>query len=121
MTRAQRGALAFHAGLAAEAAIAAHYERAGNGIVARRWRGKGGEIDLIVRDGAGFILVEVKKSRDFAQAAARVGQRQIARLFDAASEFLSLQPLGLATPMRFDVALVDGRGMIEVVENALGP
>jgi putative endonuclease len=121
MSRALTGALSFHAGLAAEGAVAAHYRRLGLDIVAQRWRGQGGEIDLIARDGAQLVFIEVKKSRDFARAAIRISQRQIARLFDAASEYMSCQPLGLATPVRFDVALVDGRGMIEVVKNALGP
>lgn len=121
MSRATVGARAFHAGIAAEGAVAAHYTRAGMEIAAQRWRGKGGEIDLIVRDGTTVIFIEVKKSRDFATAATRIGQRQIERLFNAASDFLSHEPSGLATPVRFDVALVDGRGMIEVIENALGP
>jgi putative endonuclease len=121
MSRALAGHLGFHAGLAAEGAVAAHYLRAGFAIVAQRWRGRGGEIDVIARDGAELVFIEVKKSRDFATAAARLGPRQIARLFDAAAEFMAGEPLGQATPVRFDVALVDGRGMIEVVENALGP
>jgi putative endonuclease len=121
MTAALVGATSFHAGLAAEGAVAAHYLRAGLSIVAQRWRGQGGAIDLVARDGAELVFIEVKKSRSFAQAAARVSPRQIARIFDAAAEFLAGEPLGQATPVRFDVALVDGRGMIEVVENALGP
>lgn len=121
MSRAHRGAVAFHAGLAAECGVAAHYRRAGFDIVAQRWRGAGGEIDLVARDGAGLVFIEVKKSRDFARAAARIGPRQIARLLDAASEYMAGEPEGLATPARFDVALVDARGMIDIVENALGP
>ena len=121
MTAALAGATAFHAGMAAEGAVAAHYRRAGLSIVARRWRGKGGEIDLVARDGLELVFIEVKKSRSFAQAAARVSPRQIARIMDAASEYLAGEPLGQATPVRFDVARVDARGMIEVMENALGP
>ncbi len=43
------------------------------------------------------------------------------RLHAAATEFLGQQPKGLRTPARFDVALVDGQGRVEVIENALGP
>lgn len=117
--QAARGAMGYHAGLAAEAAVAAHYLRAGLSVVAERWRGRGGEIDLIARDGDGLVFIEVKKSRNFARAAERVTPRQIARIFAAASEFLAGEPAGQATNVRFDVALVNGTGEIEVLENAL--
>lgn len=120
MTQAvAQGAMSYHAGLAAEAAVAGHYRRAGHSVVAERWRGTGGEIDLIVRDGAALVFVEVKKSRSFARAAERVTPRQIRRLFATASEFLAGEPDGQTTDVRFDVALVNGHGQIEVLENAL--
>lgn len=119
--RALAGAVAHRAGLAAEAAVEAHYDRSGCDVVARRWRGSGGEVDLVARDRDGLVFVEVKRARSLARAAERVTPRQIARLFAAASEFLAGEPLGQATPVRFDVALVDGMGRIEVLESALGP
>lgn len=119
--RALAGAVAHRAGLAAEAAVAAHYDRSGCDVVARRWRGTSGELDLVARDRDGLVFVEVKRARCLARAAERVTSRQIARLFAAASEFLAGEPRGQATPVRFDVALVDGMGRIEVLENALGP
>lgn len=109
----------YHSGLAAEQAVERLYERKGHDIAARRWRGKGGEIDLIARQDGEVIFVEVKKSRSFARAAEGLRPRQIARLFDAASEFLCGEPGGQATICRFDVALVDGSGRIEIIENAL--
>lgn len=121
MSRAIAGGLAWQAGVAAEHAVIDRYARDGHAIIARRWRGGGGEIDVVARGPGGIVFIEVKKSRDFASAAARLGQRQIARIFDAAAAFLAGECLGLDTPVRFDVALVDGRGMIEVIENALGP
>jgi putative endonuclease len=111
--------VSYHAGLSAEDQVARDYERRGFPVAARRWRGKGGEIDLIVRDGDGFVFIEVKKSRSHARAAERLSQRQMQRLFDAASEFLGLCETGLNTPSRFDVALIDAQGHIEIVENAL--
>lgn len=119
--RALAGAVAHRAGLAAEAAVAAHYTRAGREVVAQRWRGRGGEVDLVARDRDELVFVEVKRSRVSARAAERVTPRQVARLFAAAAEFIALEPRGQATPVRFDVALVDGLGRIEVLENALGP
>lgn len=114
------GSVAYHAGFVAEGAVAARYVADGRTIVARRWRGTGGEIDLIARDGAGVIFIEVKKSRSFARAAERVSLRQMERIYASASEFLSGEPGGQNTDVRFDVALVDDVGRIKIVENAFG-
>jgi putative endonuclease len=115
-----RGALAHQAGRMAEAQVARWYAGRGLTVHATRWRGRGGEIDLILADGAGFVLVEVKRARDLVAAAHRLRPAQMARLQAAGAEFLGGQPAGLDTPVRFDVALVDGQGRVEVIENALG-
>jgi putative endonuclease len=112
------GARSFHAGLAAEAAVARHYENRGRVITATRWRSDAGEIDLIARDGAEVIFIEVKQSRSHADAAEHLSARQMARLYASASVFLADEPAGQDTPARFDVALVDGQGRIEIIENA---
>lgn len=113
------GEISYRAGLSAEDQVARDYTRRGYPVAAHRWRGTGGEIDLIAQDGAGYVFVEVKKSRSHARAAERLGARQIGRLYDAASEFLGQCASGLNTPARFDVALVDAMGRIEIIENAL--
>lgn len=118
-TRRFRGQRAQCHGRAAEDQVARKYERAGHAIAARRWRGQGGEIDLVARDAEGLVFVEVKAARCHARAAERLRPRQIARLRVAAEEFLGGEPKGLLTPARFDVALVDAMGRIEVIENAL--
>lgn len=118
--RHHRGRAAFHAGLAAENRIAQDYERCGFAIARRRWRGKGGEIDLIVRDGNGLIFVEVKQSRDFDRAAESLSIRQMQRIYASAEEFLGSEPAGSLTDVRFDVALVDGMGDTRIIENAFG-
>ncbi len=114
------GAVSYYSGLAAEDQVAANYEQRGHALCQKRWRGKGGEIDLIVQDGDGFIFVEVKKARDFARAVERLTQRQLQRIYNAATEFIGQMPLGLHTPARIDVALVNASGQIELIENAYG-
>lgn len=114
------GLTSYHAGLAAEGAVENHYARTGYEIADRRWRGTGGEIDIVARDGADLIFVEVKKSRDFARAAEQLSQRQMTRIYNTASEFLAGEPNGQDTNVRFDVALMDGMGQIQVIENAFG-
>lgn len=42
---------------------ASHLEAAGYTIVARNWRCRGGEIDLIAQDGDDIVFVEVKTRR----------------------------------------------------------
>ncbi|MCV2882673.1 YraN family protein [Actibacterium sp. XHP0104] len=112
-------ATGYLAGLAAEETVARDYLRRGLKLAGRRWRGRSGEIDLIARDGDGLVFVEVKKSRSFARAAERLTRRQIDRILMAAQEFCAGEPLGQLTEMRFDVALVDGAGRLEILENVL--
>lgn len=113
------GATRYHSGLAAEASVRRYYEQRGAVCLAERWRGRGGEIDLIFRQGDDTIFVEVKKAASIARAAERLGPRQSLRLMRAAEEYLSRLPGGLSSPSRFDVALVDGIGHVETLENAL--
>ncbi len=117
--RQARGAMGHARGLSAEDQVERHYVRHGAECLARRWRGTGGEIDLIFDVAGDIVFVEVKASRSHARAAERVTPRQAARLMASAEEYLGTQPRGLLTPMRVDVALVDGQGVIEVIENAL--
>lgn len=111
------GITSYHAGLAAEASVARHLADRGLQIVARRWRGRWGEIDLVARDGEMLVLVEVKKSGRFAEAAARLSRAQLRRIWATAAEFLAGQPAGQSTNVRLDLALVDGTGRIEMIEN----
>lgn len=114
------GGLAYYGGLAAEDQVAAHYVRGGSEIAARRWRGSGGEIDIVARQGDSVIFIEVKKSRSFAEAAEQLSTRQMGRIYASASEFIAGEPAGQATEVRFDVALVDSVGRIDIIENAFG-
>lgn len=108
------------AGQAAETQVARHYAGQGYRVVSQRWRGGGGELDLILDDGfGGHVFVEVKKSATHARAAHRLGPAQMGRILSAAQMFMAKLPLGLLTPARFDVALVDALGRIDVIENAI--
>lgn len=119
MARQHQGRMSHFAGDAAEQRIATDYERRGFPVAARRWRGAGGEIDLIFHDGDGLIFVEVKQSRSFDSAASHLSVRQIQRLQQTAEEYLGTMPNGSLTDVRFDVALVNAQGDFQVIENAL--
>ena len=113
------GAVSHRSGLAAEEQVARHYSRSGASILRRRWRGRGGEIDLILREGDVTVFVEVKAAPSHALAAERLGPVQAARVMRAAEEYLAAEPAGALAWTRFDVALVDAAGRVEVIENAL--
>ncbi len=117
-SRKARGLTNYLAGHAAEASVARLYEDRGVDICARNWRGMTGEIDLIGRDGDVVVFVEVKQSRTHDLAATHISQAQIGRIFATVDEFLAGEPKGLLTDVRIDLALVDGQGRIEVLENA---
>jgi putative endonuclease len=116
--RSARGLTNYLAGHAAEGSVARHYEDRGVVICARNWRGITGEIDLIGRQGDQVIFVEVKQSRSHDLAASHISQAQIGRIFATVDEFLAGEPKGLLTDVRIDLALVDGQGRIDVIENA---
>ncbi|MCP1169714.1 YraN family protein [Limimaricola sp. ASW11-118] len=118
--RAERGRRGYLSGLAAEDSVARHYARHGAIIEARRWRGPGGEIDLIAREGTRLVFVEVKASRSVDAAIARLTRRQIERICRSAEAYCGDAPDGLLTEMRFDLALVDGQGAVHIIENAFG-
>lgn len=106
-------------GMAAEGRVLQAYAARGHRLVCRRWRGPGGEIDLVFEKDGEAVFVEVKSSRSLAAAAAHLTRRQIARLMASAEAALGFFPRGALTPMRFDLALVDGAGRIDVIPNAL--
>ena len=118
--RVDRGRASYLSGLAAEDIVAREYARRGHPLRDSRWRGKRGEIDLVMEDGDGVVFVEVKKSRDFETAMSHVTPAQVRRLFATGEEYVGHLPRGGLTDVRFDVALVDSSGQVQVVENAFG-
>lgn len=115
--RHHRGRSNYHAGISAELCIEKAYVGNGHEVIARRWRGQGGEIDLVFRKDDVLFFVEVKQARDFERAAESLRRAQMRRIASAAEEFLGNQPNGALTECRFDVGLVDGRGAHCILEN----
>jgi putative endonuclease len=97
-------------------------ERRGYAIVARRHRGRGGELDIIARDGPTLVFVEVKARTDrscgdAAEAVTWRKRRQIVRL---AIEYVMRHHL-TDMPCRFDVVSIHfaaGRPAVDVFQNA---
>jgi len=120
VARRERGRLAWLSGQAAEDAVARLYEARGVTLLARRWRGESGEIDLVLRAPDSYVFCEVKRARSFEAALARLRQGQLERIYSAASEYIGLTPEGQLAPVRFDVAGVDGIGAVHLQEGAFG-
>lgn len=91
----------------------------GYAVLERRYRCKLGEVDIIARDGNVTVFVEVKAREDnaFGGGAAAVTpakQRTIARV---AMDYIARHRL-YDRPCRFDVAVVDGTGHVDLIPNA---
>ncbi len=107
------GARSYHAGFAAEEIVWKRYEDAGYTFLAHRWRGQGGELDLVFEDDATLVVVEVKAAATSDAAISSLSARQIGRISQAAEEFAG----GTLRPIRIDLAAVNGQGRVEVIEN----
>jgi len=106
--RRQRRA-AFRFGLSAEARAAALLLLQGYRIVARRWRGPIGEIDIVARRRRLLAFVEVKARGTLDDAAEAVGPEQQRRIALAAEAWLASHPQDRDRDIRFDVVLVAPR------------
>ncbi len=85
--------------------------RHGLRVLRRNYRVRGGEIDLVARDGEVLVFVEVRVRSHAAWggAAASVDRAKRARLLHAARCFLGADADGLGdVPCRFDVVAIDG-------------
>ncbi len=97
-------------------------ERRGYAIVARRYRRRGGELDIIARDGGTLVFVEVKArdSHEFGEAAEAVTPYKRRRIARVAMDYVMLHRLSNC-PCRFDVVAIHfeaGQPSIEVFQNA---
>ncbi|OZB20530.1 MAG: hypothetical protein B7X55_00100 [Rhodobacterales bacterium 34-62-10] len=119
-SRRLRGKTAYLSGLAAEESVVRLYNARGMGLMAKRWRGSCAEIDLILKDGAVVVFVEVKKSSSFDAALLSLGRAQRRRIALAALEYLGRTGLGQLTDIRFDLAMVNDIGAVAILENAFG-
>ena len=77
----------------------------GHRILARRWRGRAGEIDLVAQRRGLLLFCEVKCRRDAADSGVPTA-RQRNRICRAAQEFAARRRPGRALEWRFDLIRV---------------
>ena len=94
------------AGARAEELCAELLRKAGLRVLARNWRCRHGEIDLVAEEGGTLVFAEVRYRRDerFGGAAESVTSAKQGRLIAAARLYLMRRP---DVNCRFDVLLLD--------------
>jgi putative endonuclease len=107
------------AGARAEELCAELMRGAGLRVLARNWRCRHGEIDLVAEEGRTLVFAEVRYRRDqrYGGAAESVTAAKRARLVAAARLYLKWHP---DADCRFDVLLLDALegGRIQWIRNA---
>ncbi len=106
-------------GNAAEEQARHHLERQGLRLITRNFRAAGGEVDLVMRDGAHLVFVEVRYRRNahYGSGAESVNTRKQSKLVNAALYYLQRHPEHARQPTRFDVVSLSEAG-IEWIRNA---
>ena len=97
-------------GDAAEALAADYLSRQGLRLLARNWRVRGGEVDLICADGPVLVFVEVRlrRSAAYGGAAASIDLAKQRRLIVAARHYLQRHQRSCRDrPCRFDAVLFE--------------
>ena len=105
-----------------EELAARHLKRRGYKIIARNYRTKAGEIDIIAREGRTLVFIEVKgrQSARYGSAKAAVTPRKQHQVSKVALWYLKENDQ-MDAKARFDVVAVtrqDGEDRIEIVRNA---
>lgn len=76
-------------------------------LIARNFRSRFGEIDLVMQDGVSLVFVEVRlrSKPDYGGAAASIDRRKQQRIIRTAQQYLAA--LAEIPPCRFDAILMD--------------
>jgi putative endonuclease len=92
-----------------EAVAARYLEDRGLEVLARGYRCRLGELDLVCRDGGTLVVVEVRAraTTSFARALESIGYRKQRRIVQATRHLLMRHAEWHAAPIRFDVVAFD--------------
>lgn len=85
-------------------------------IVCRNYRNRGGEIDIIARDGEALVFVEVKSLPGgcVETLASELGPRKRGHIIRTAKLYLAEHPEYASCLVRFDVVALDVPGLEEI-------
>lgn len=119
--------LAQQQGRLAESKALKYLQKNGLKLLVRNYHCRHGEIDLIMRDATGIVVVEVRhrKSNRFASAALSVDHHKQSRLTKAAAFFLARHPAYADSTLRFDVIgfdkMQDNECKLQWIQDAFRP
>ncbi|MEM6388122.1 MAG: YraN family protein [Pseudomonadota bacterium] len=116
-TRAEQGRKAYQDGLAAEDIVQRDYLSRGYELLAERWRGPGGEVDLIFQGPEEVVFVEVKKAKTHDIAVTRLSEKQLWRIARSAEAYVTQICNDPFMAIRLDLALTDWAGTVAIREN----
>lgn len=111
-------------GLRYEDLAKSYLQRQGLTPVDSNYRKRGGEIDLIMRDGATLCFVEVKyrESMAYGGAACALPRGKQRKIVKTAQFYLSENSRFIGHPLRFDALLFqrqpDGQNLVNWIKNA---
>jgi putative endonuclease len=88
-------------------------------ILARRYRVKGGEIDIVAKRGATIAFVEVKARAEMEEALIAITPQKERRLRIAASRWLSENPWAVSGTLRADAIFVAPGRLPQHIENVM--
>lgn len=94
----------------AEEVAQRHLEERGWRTLARNYRLRGGELDLVMQQGDCVVVVEVRQRRNarFGDPAETIDSRKLARLRRTAQHYLVFELRRPAAPLRLDAVLLLG-------------
>ncbi|CAO5682920.1 MAG: hypothetical protein HEEMFOPI_00813 [Holosporales bacterium] len=109
-------------GIKGEELALTYFLNKGYSLIAKRYRIKGGEIDLILSDHKTLVIVEVRVRKKWMDAAESIVFLKRQRLTKTAENFIMHhQDMMAQFPfIRFDVVLINKAGDIHHIENAFG-
>ena len=89
-----------------EERVCLYLQDKGYSIVARNYHCRGGEIDIVARQGGELVFVEVKGGKDtsLGHPAERFNPRKLDRIITCAFRFM--EEMGLEEPFRVDLVVV---------------
>lgn len=97
-----------------------HLQKRGLKLLSRNYRCRGGELDLVMRDGDTLAVIEVRSRSHpgYATAAESVDARKQRRIVLATQMFLVAHPQHDSLPVRFDVVAFDGADRLDWITAA---
>ncbi len=96
-----------------------HLESKGYNIVAKNFRCKNGEIDIVAKEGRYLTFIEVKyrSNLKYGYPQEAINTKKIRRITNTAKYYMLKNGISYDTPCRFDVVAIQDDG-IKIIKNA---